>query len=198
MNDALEYKKSIVIVPGLAESATHFKKMKRLLEQNNFTVDIVPSWNVDQLTSHSADIFIGHSLGANLLLHKKLAPALLVGTADASKVKANVIRSLLAADVDAVLKGKIIRHIWHRINNAWTVIIHFQKFLKLILSYRNIDFFHYSPDSSTIIVENTKDYIVQNTDCARKQPGTHEDFVLFPEKYMHCIDELSKNISNQT
>lgn len=192
MSKLSEQKKSIIIVPGLAESAAHFKKLKQLLEKNDFAVIIVPSWNTGQLTPQSADLFIGHSLGANLVLHKKLAPALIVGTADGSKVRKNVIRSLLAADMDALRKKRIFRHIWHRINNAWTIIFNFQKFLKLARTYKNIDFFHYKPDSSIVIIQNTEDYIVQTTDYARTQPGTHEDFVLFPEKYMTCIKELSE------
>ena len=187
-----EHKKTIIIVPGLAESAAHFKKMKKLLERHNFIVTIVPSWNVKKLNRDSADMFIGHSLGANLLLRKRLSPALLVGTADATKIKKHVIRSLLAADVDALKNKKILRHFWHRVNNAWTVIVHFPQFLTLIREYRNIDFFHYQPDSAVVIIQNSSDYIVQTADCAHTQLGTHEDFVLRPENYIDCIIELSK------
>lgn len=189
-----EHKKSIIIVPGLAESAVHFKKMKKLLKHEDFDVKIVPSWKVDQLNQDSADIFIGHSLGANLLLRKELSPALLVGVADATRIRPNVIRSLLAADLDAIKSRKMMRHSWHRVNNAWTVIVHFRQFLKLTLKYKNIDFFNYKPDSSIIIIQNENDFIVQEADCARRRSGTHEDLVLRPEEYLGCILELSKNL----
>ena len=110
MKQSSEHKKTIIIVPGLAESTAHFKKMKKMLERHNFIVAIMPSWNVKKLNRNSADIFIGHSLGANLLLRKKFSRALLVGTADATKVKKHVTRSLFAADVDALKNKKILRH----------------------------------------------------------------------------------------
>lgn len=192
MKSSTEHKKRIIIVPGLAESAAHFKKMKRLLEKKGFAVTVVPSWNTENLTQSSADIFVGHSLGANVLLHKKLTPALLVGAPDRSKMKSSFMRSLLAADLHAVKTKKIIGHIRHRIHNAATLLLHFEKFYRLAREFKNIDFFNYAPDSSIILVQNTSDHIVHTTKHARIKPGTHEDLVLHPEQYISYIEELAQ------
>lgn len=181
----------VVIIPGLAEGKVHFRGLQKLLIKEGFSVEIISPWQVNSLQIKPGRIFVGHSLGANLLLHNKLTPALLVGTTDKSKLKRGFVRSLVASDLHAVVNRKILIHLKNRLHNALELIIHFKSFFRLARQYKNVDFLGSTPDSSVIIVQNKNDHIVQTAKHAITKSGPHEDLVLHPEKYIGYIKGLA-------
>ncbi len=185
----------VVIVPGFAESSSHFKKLIDLLKLHNYEVEVIMPWQSNILESYrNKVVFVGHSLGAYYLANQKLVPSLLIGLPDPILVRKYFGKSFLIVSNDSFKNKLLTQHSTFRLANAISLCRNFIPFLRFACKfYKNKEILETKNDS-VILLQNELDPMIKKVKHGIHHRGHHDDILYNSSQYVGYIKTLSDKL----
>lgn len=181
---------TVVIVPGLAESRIHFRRLIATLERSGYTVVVILPWKTDRLEKYRGQaVFVGHSMGAYYISHSRLTPALLIGVVEPQKSGYDFLVSLRNITRHAWMHKDIKHHIVLRLGNLINIaryLPHYMRYAVVVLRNHTLT----TRADDVVVVRNMEDLLSITEQVDFHEPGHHDDILYRPEIYTPYIKQL--------